>query len=442
MPIDPARYKSPLLADLTQELLNATAAKRAGYLRNAEALHDVLGEEEAYPLDFVVFRVLDRRRQLVEPVVLVGGAAAADLRELIGDVSESLDLPAIGPDADEPAETTPQLAHRLRVSTRTIARWRKRGLRWRWVVPPPDQGQKQIGFTASAIRNFHHADPSRIARATGFTQIPDAQRRALIRRAARIAGRCPHLSLNRVAAHLARKAGRAHETLRLILEAHDRDSPPHRVIFRDRTAPLTGRQRRVIARARRMGVKPHKIARHFGRSVATVRRVVLERRAREALRLDLSRVESPMFDREDAEAVLLQPPPGPSEAGGSTSAAQRSRFVYYNFLKHRAAAVRERFRHPPILAGDLDAFDRLAKTIQRARRVLLDEHHETVLSVARRHLAGHGEGSEARMQPLVEAGDAELREAVEAYDATRASSFTGQLTNRLLRRFATAGQDA
>ena len=221
---------------------------------------------------------------------------------------------------------------------------------------------------------------------------------------------------------------------------HDRDAPPHRVIFRDHTPPLTPRQRRAIARARRMGVAPHKIARRFRRSVATVRRVVLERRARQALRVNLDHIASPIFDRPDAEAVLSQPPPGGDEARGRSPQAARSRFVHYNYLKHRAARFRERFRKPPVLAGDLKRFEESLTEIAVARDVLIREHRPVVESVARRHMALHDAGDEALLDELLHAGEEELAEAIEALDPSRGSDFAGQLTNRLLRRFATVAE--
>ena len=112
------------------------------------------------------------------------------------------------------------------------------------------------------------------------------------------------MTLNQVAAHLARRTGRALETLRLLLEKHDR-AHPKEAIFIDRTGPLNRRQQRAIARAYRMGVAVSKIARHFKRTRQSIYRVIYVERAAELHRMRIECSVLPTFARSDAEAVFL-----------------------------------------------------------------------------------------------------------------------------------------
>src|SRR5690606_6852070 len=117
----------------------------------------------------------------------------------------------------------------------------------------------------------------RVERAAEFSQLSSEQRQQILARARRIA-EATDVSLNRVAVHLAKRYGRAVETIRQILEDHDRKQPLD-PIFADRTGPLDASQKRVIARARKMKVRISKIARHYKRTRSTIYRALNEQRA-------------------------------------------------------------------------------------------------------------------------------------------------------------------
>ncbi len=263
-------------------------------LRRAEQFHDDLDPATAYPFAYLAFRLTGFRRDHGDDSLLIGQALRPDLRLLIDQLSHGLDLPA----SDGDALTAPQLAARLNVSTKTLSRWRKAGLRWRWITvsppappssstlsPPshnptaksPPVARKVIAFTANAVEHFRQLHPERIDKAATFTQLTPAQRARLLQRARRLAA-ATDATFNQVAAHLSRRSGRALETIRLILEKHDRDHPGDQ-LFADRTGPLTPRQKRLISRAYRMGIHVGKLAERFRRSRATIYRVILDRRA-------------------------------------------------------------------------------------------------------------------------------------------------------------------
>ncbi|MEM1108798.1 MAG: hypothetical protein AAGH99_08925 [Planctomycetota bacterium] len=429
-------------------------------------MHDQLDAEAAYPFEYLAFRLTGYRRDHGDDSLLVGEAVLPDLRLLIDQLSKTLEIPA----TDGDAKTTDALAAELNVSTKTLSRWRKAGLRWRWVVPMPG-ARPVIAFTADAVKNFRAKQADRVEKATTFTQLTPAQRDRLIARARRLAS-TTDATFNQVAAHLAKRTGRALETVRLIMEKHDRQqTDPADKLFADRTGPLTGRQKRLISRAHRVGVPVGKLAERFRRSRATIYRVVLDRRAARALRLQLDMVPNANFTREDAADVYLratlEPTPGmkgkgsrsTNSSGGRMSAVPldglpeelaplytqpvvspdkiRSLFLRYNFLKHRALATRERFAHAPARAGDLGLFEADVARAARVRSLLVTWHLPVVLSVARRHLVGKPDNTPTRLLELLELGNPVLIDAVERYDAAARPTFDSVLTNRLLQSFAT-----
>ncbi|MEL7088406.1 MAG: hypothetical protein AAGL98_08215, partial [Planctomycetota bacterium] len=309
------------MATLAPQWLALAADRRREVLRRAEALHDTLDPDAAYPLEFIAFRLTGFRRNYGDDSLLIGSAVRPDLRILIDQLSKTLRLPL----AADGARTVEQLAADLNVSTKTLSRWRKDGLRWRWVVSAADEAKvrRVIAFTADAVEHYRGVRPDRIARATSFSQLTPSQRDRLIHRARRLAA-TTDATFNQVAAHLAKRTGRALETIRLILEKHDRDRPDE-PLFADRTGPLTARQKRLIGRAHRMGIGVGKLAERFRRSRATIHRVVLDRRAARAMRLRLGHVPNPHFDRPDAGEVYLRQSLDPEKSDSTlVSSAPRS----------------------------------------------------------------------------------------------------------------------
>jgi len=452
----PPRYRCDELGELATELLFDTADVREGHLARAERLHDELSAEsdaaERYPIDYLAYRLTGQRSQPRRQALLPVEDVLPDLRQLIDQISRA--SPAAEPDIGEPIDTVAGLAARLSVSGKTVRRWRDQGLRWRWFVPA-DQRRAQVGFTASAVERFRAAHGGRVASAAGFSRIPKGEREELIREARKLAANSRR-SLNRVATELADRHGRAVETVRLVLEKHDR-AHPDEPLFPRHTGPLTARDKRVIARGHRMGISAARLAEHFGRSRASIYRAIHQRRAAAVRKVDLHWISSPTFDREDADEVLLHEPealtgesPSRTDApleglpealhglyAGQRVSDRRARFwfVRMNYLKYRAAEVRRALDPQSPRSSDLDRFDESVRLAGEQRAALVRAFLPVTLSVARRH-AGVDEQSLPLLLSLLRVGHGVLGEAVDRYDATQDRGFTSVLTNRLLLRFA------
>ena len=448
------------LSELTRQLLFAPPAKRIEQLHRTERLHDEIDTNTPYPIEYLVYRITGYRRDASdESELLVGEAVQPDLRLIIDQLSRSVDLPA----DDEPAVTVPEAARELNVSSKTINRWRRAGLRWRWVVPR-DQGQRHIVIPRSALERFTDHNASRVARARRFTPLGEKDQQYILERAGQIvrrAGAASAPTLNQVAAEVARETDRALETVRLILEKHDRQHPQRALFYRS-TGPLSARQKRVIERAYRRGIAACRLAERFGRSRATIHRIIHQRRAAAARHVALEHVHSPTFDRDDADQVILRDAmsehtrdaePGTPRVNvpveelpealrplyrqpAIDAARQRSWFIRYNYLKHKADRVRAGFDRYEPRAAELDHFEALVDQVRQVRQRLVRANLPVVLSVARRHLIGEHRGRGTRLLELLETGQQVLIEAVESYNASWSHTFTSYLTNRLLKHFA------
>src|SRR5204863_529513 len=97
--------------------------------------------------DFVVYRITGYRAKHAERVLLPGAALQHDLGQLIETVSESLDLRAA--DHAEPVLAIDDVTEKFNVTSKTIQRWRRKGLPARRFVFP--DGKRRVGFLLSSV---------------------------------------------------------------------------------------------------------------------------------------------------------------------------------------------------------------------------------------------------------------------------------------------------
>lgn len=468
-------YRCPQLAQLARQLVFAPADRRAEQVKRAERFHDQIDPEVDYPYEFVSYRITGFRGESEHQGLLAGDAVRDDLRILIDTLSKSAPVPA---PEDEPVETTEQLASRLGVSTKTIQRWRRLGLRWRWIAPversttPRRRGAVTgnrrayamsdampiLVYPRASVERFlgDHAD--RVRHAGRFTRMPQQVRERIVKRAIRLA-RKTDATLNRLAGHLAARTGRGVETIRQLLLKHDRTSN-EAPVFADRTATLTVRERRVIDRARRRGIGVTRMADRFETTRTTVYRVLLQRRLSALRRLPMHHIESPVFGRSDADAVLLRPGPLPDEASlrpvlastvrllaelpaslrpqfyadGIEASAQTSLAIRMNYLRFKASrACAEISRRNP-RAGDINAVERLLADAFAIHQALMRANLRTVWSIARRHLAD-GAGLSRLLELILDAVPI-AHQTIDEFDAAREHTVESYLAWSLMRLFA------
>ncbi len=433
-------------------MLNGNEQRRMQTLLAAELLHDATDPDATYPFEFIAFKLSGFRRERGDDSLLVGQAIRPDLRLLIDQLSRTLSIPI----SDDAAKTVDQLAAELNVSTKTINRWRELGLRWRWVMPMPG-ARRVIGFPQSAVEAFDQANPGKLKQASRFNQLSAADREALIERARKLAV-AGDVSLNRVATHLAKRTGRASETVRLLLLKYERSATAP--IFAEYTPPLNTADRRAITAAYADGVSVSELGRRYRRSRASIYRIIHRVRAEQAQLQEIRWIDHPNFHRPEAVEIYLRPvnitqhdsyedagvmlddlPEGLQplyEIRGPDEGFIRSYVLRYNFLKYSADRMRNTFDLDEPRASALNAFTQAVADAESARRHLVHWHLPAVLSVARRHRAGHESGRVPSLLHLLMIGHEVLFEAIEKYDASTRPTVNSYLTNRLLRAYATS----
>ncbi len=440
----------------------APAPTRLQQLYRAERLHDEIDPDQTYPMEQLTLRITGYRPETEDDRLLVGEAVASDLRLLIDSVSRSITVP-VDDENEGSFETPQQLAARLNVSVRTLARWRELGLRWRW-VKWPDEPQPRLVYPREAVACFLERYGERVDRASRFTQLPQSVRADILRRARRIA-QARQVTLNQVARHLAHRLGRAVETVRQILQQHD-TAHPEDPIFTDRDHPLDQREQRIIARAHRMGVPMARLVQRFNRTRATIYRIAAIHRAAALRQRRIEWVDSPLFHREDADDLLLpseaseadedaeprsmpaSPPAGWPEAlqplftqAPLNPRWQRTLALRMNYLLYKAAKLRDELdRHSPSQRR-MDQIEHLLQRAGAIRRRLVLANLPTLAQVVQQHAraipgAVDEPPSQGIVLELVDEGFSIVLDGVIGYDVARSPTLPQRIAWLLRRTFA------
>lgn len=461
-------FTSEALAELTRQLLYSPRPKRVEQVERAEALHDQLDPDSAYPLEYLAYRITRYHPQSESNALLPGDVAAADLRLLIDRLSRSAPEPA----GDEPVHRPSEIADRAGVSLRTITRWRNLGLRWRWWLPEPDR-ESVAGIPDAAWQHFQQTQPKRIHRAGGFTRLDAEERRRALELARAITERDEQASLGRVARELAADTHRSPEAMRQLLLDHERRHPDS-LLFPRRSGPLTPRQRDLAERAFRRGVPLRRIAHRLRRSVPTVHHVVQQRRLH---LLDVARIEYvalPGFEDADTlDEIIAAPLPrrdaersarsGTELTRTATSASPRTpprlddlppavaavlgqdvppwpfqRELLTRMHAHRARAdrIRRGANRSTPAARELDRAEHDLAEAMRIECRLIAVNAADALSVVRRHLQSQGLAGSGALLRYTDLALDVVRETLVGFDSSTRRTLDAVIRNRLLQRFA------
>lgn len=297
-----ANFHLEAIEELFRQLRFAPAERRFDQMNRAERLADEIVADQFYPHDFVVYRVTGYRPSASsdEPQLHPGGELLADLATFIHCLSTGLDVTEQTRGCA--AFSLDDVADRLGVSKRTVARYREMGLIAHEVVHA--DGARRLSCFEDALGRFEAGHPNLVRRANRFTRLTDEEIAAVIEqaRALRAADRC---SLSTAAHRIADDLGRAHETIRGVLRRYDARSPDP--IFAER-GPLTDRDCRFIHRALGMGASANDLAARLGKSASSIRRARNMRQAELLRAVELFAVDLPTFERAEAESVILAAP--------------------------------------------------------------------------------------------------------------------------------------
>ncbi|MBN2582756.1 MAG: sigma-70 family RNA polymerase sigma factor [Planctomycetes bacterium] len=437
--------KTRAIQDLAKQLAFSPEQVRKQEIDRAEQLALRIDPVKSYPYEFICYQITGYRPRTAILETIPGELLRSDLVRMIESLSESLSLRV--EDAGQPVLSIDDLCDKFKVTSKTISRWRKAGLVSRKFLFP--DGKKRVGFLASSVEAFASTNPSRVESASTFSQLKPEERREIIRRARRLSHYC-HCCLYEVSKRIARKMGRAVETVRYTIKKYD-ETHPDLKLFPNSLEQLNDRDREHMFRAFRRGVSVHALAKRYCRTRSSIYRIINEMRVEHLLREPTECIYNPEFDAPDADAKILgeepqntgartpKPPPGLPvylralyRTPLLTKEQEQYLFRKYNYLKYRAIKLKEKLRRARTpKSRDIEEVERLLAEANQVKNRLVKANLRLVVNIAKRHI-----GSVSNFFELVSDGNISLMRAVEKFDYARGFKFSTYASWAVIKNYA------
>ena len=430
-----------------QQVRYAPREKKLEQIAQAEKLLCEIEPDRIYTYEYVCYRITHFRPESHLEVTFNGKEISQDLRLFLDDLSDAARLAVTS--VGEKVVTIEELAERFNVSTKTICRWRRYGLISRRFVM---DGRKRVGFLESAVDRFVAQNSDKVRRGSQFSQLTTLEREKIIERARRLAQAGG--SAAEVVRRIARKTGRSPETIRYTLRQFDSE---HReaAVFDDVQGPIRVDTKMKIWQQYNSGKSVELIARRFGRTRASIYRIVSDIRAHRIADLPLDCVINDEFDKalrmpKREKRILADTPPSdepqkkprlPSglppylaslyEVALLSRAQEAHLFRKMNYLKYKAGQLREKLDSGLPKNSVMDQIEQLYEEAQATKNQIVRANLRLVVSIAKRHV-----GPAENFFELVSDGNISLMRAVEKFDFSRGFKFSTYASWAVIKNFA------
>ncbi|MGH7214445.1 MAG: sigma-70 family RNA polymerase sigma factor [Tepidisphaeraceae bacterium] len=448
-----AKFRIDTVAALARQMEFTPADTRLAQVAAAEGLLHTLDPAKAYPLEFVVFRVTGYHPKTEVSAgvqeLLTGLALQHDLGLLIEKVSDTLDLRSDA--VREPVLSIDDVTERFNVTSKTIQRWRRKGLPARRFLFP--DGKRRVGFLLSSVERFVTDHREQVERGTNFSQVDDAERDEIVRRARRLAVAC-RCCEREIARRIAGRFNRSPLTVLHTIRKHDQQHPDV-AIFTEAAEEIDADERQQILKGYRRGLALRSLARRSCRPRTAVYRVILDERIERLTQRKVKFFDDPFYHGEDADQVVnevvsqqeLAPPRSVEETRVPrdlppsladlyrtpllTPARERALFLKFNFHKFEFVAARRKLEPQFARARDLNLLESHLRRAAHTKNTIVRANLRLVVSVARKHLRPG-----LSLAELISDGTITLMRAVEGFDLHRGHRFSTYATFALMKGFA------
>jgi RNA polymerase sigma factor (sigma-70 family) len=447
------KIKSQNLAQLLMQLRFTPENKRRKQLDAAEELFAIIDKDKEYPFEFVCFRITGfGPKSAAEGELVKGDELLEDLRIFISKLSGQLARPAA--EQNQKIYAIGELAKALRVSTKTISRWRKRGLIARKYVF--GDGVKRFGFLQSTVDKFFDANPDLFRQVKGVARLTDGQKRQIIKQAAKLSA-ATNLSRHQIINRISAKTGKCHETIRYTLLNYEKANPGKTVLKRS-TGAIEPAQAAEIYRLFKQGCAVKELMERFNRNKSSIYRIINRRRAKALLAAKIEFVPGDEFLEQDAEEKILSKPIDmgekvqtkaiePFELAGEcfvpeylqvlkdTPLLTRERevelFRRYNYLKFLACQKRAGIKLTRVSGTQLAKMEGYLAEAEEIKRKIIEANLRLVISIAGKHMRTGADFSE-----LVSKGNFALINAVEEFDYAKSIRFSRRAALNIAKEYA------
>ncbi|CAN5613761.1 sigma-70 family RNA polymerase sigma factor [soil metagenome] len=437
------------LNELTsQQVRFATPAKRREQLANAAKLINEIEPGRQYPYQFVCFRLTDFRSDAYPDLLIGGEDLKNDLALFSIQVERSLP-PLPIEQVGEAMLTLEQVSEKFNVSTKTISRWRLRGLQARRVKI---EGRSVLGFPLTSVEQFSGRYRDRVEKSAKFSHLSDAEKDKIILTARTMANE-GH-SLTDVSRRLATDLNRSAEAVRYTIKNFDR-AHPELAVYPHRTGPLDDAAKHSIFTAMQQeGSAVDALTKKFNRSPSSLYRLKNEVQAKSLTKPSLDYMYNAEFDDPAKEAIIAGPMPDELNFTAKMMAMRAPKdvdaqmaylyekpllsreqeahlFRKMNFLKHKLHKLRQSIDPSRARVADLTRYEQLTQEVKAVRDLLIECNQRLVHNLATKHLQANQSIDELKSD-----ANLSIMRAVEKFDYSRGNKFSTYATWAVMKNFA------
>jgi RNA polymerase primary sigma factor len=441
-----ARYHHKCIAELIHQLKLSPQRLRIKQLESTEYLIELIDSGKRYPYEFVCHHITGYRPKNAGYRAMSGKTLIEDLVLLVEELSVHPILPL-----DQmylACWSTEELAERLKVSTKTICRWRRRGLPGRKLRY--SDGTVRIAFTERCIRRFVYHNADLVKRGAAFRQLTKQEKEQIVQLAReKLAQR--RMRLHELSQQISAEMGRAVETVRYTLRNYDRAHPEAALFGRDEE-PVVNPEILGIYEAYRSGQSIEELGHKHGRSGEAIAAIIREVRARLLKAREIQYIYNSEFEAPDADKNILADPeeaedrqPRRIEPPADlapylqdlyrqplfTTEQERDNFRRYNYLKFKIDRLRRELDELHAKDDQLDKIEKLLVKAEEVKNQILRANLRLVVSIARRHV-----GQAPYFFEVVSDGNLCLMRAVEKFDYSRGFKFSTYASWAIMRNYA------
>jgi len=447
------KFRIDALADLARQMTFAPRDTRLAQVADAEDfLHD-LDPDKAYPLELIVHKITGYRPRGYTEDLYAGQAVQHDLGLLIEQVSDSLDVRT--DQTAEPVLTIDDVSSRFNVTSKTIQRWRRKGLPARRFIFA--DGKRRVGFLLGSVERFFSEHQDQVTRGMNFSQVSDDEKQVILRRARLLVGAC-HCCEDETCRRIAKKLNRSPLTIQHILRKHDQENPGY-AVFVAAPAAVSDEERATILRGCRRGLSFKALARRSGRPMSAIYRVVLEERIAKLNKRKVKFIDDALYHQADAEQTVNSIVRSAREATLSRSGEkpedtrvprdlpaylqdlyrtplltppqERALFLKFHFHKFQFVTARRQLEPQFARGRDIGVLEDHLRHATDVKNQIIRANLRLVVSIARKHLRPN-----LSLMELISEGNMTLMRAVESFDIHKGNRFSTYATLALMKGFA------
>jgi RNA polymerase primary sigma factor len=441
-------FRAPALKELTdQQVRFAPVSRRREQVDRAARLLGEVDSERVYPYQFVCYRITDFRSDAHADLRIRGLDLKHDLAEFIKRVERSIP-PLPIEQSVEPILTLDEVSRQLNVSTKTIGRWRIRGLVGQRVIV---KGRRLLGYPKSLLDRFLTENRDLVSRGCNFSRMGDEERSTILYRARRLAG--VGGDITEVSRRIARRLNRSVEAIRYTIKNFDLGHPDQ-AIFPDRKEPLDGATKELIFAQYERGTPVGTLTKKYDRSRTAVYQAINEVQARRLLEQPVEYIHNPSFEDATNDAAYLAAMPGEEQFQSQiremgpprdvpiemahlyrwpllSKDQEQHLFRQMNYLKYKLNKLREKTAPGDMRVGDIRQVEDYQARVRKLRDRLIQCNTRLVANMAKKHASMFD-----NLPELMSDGSISLMRAVEKFDYGRGFKFSTYATWAIMKNFA------